>query len=871
MTPLGCVLLALTLSTADDAPAPRVSELTQWLAAGPLPLALPAFHAGGDEGAAAKKKGSVEPADLLKLDWIDFARLRPEEGGALAAPDGASLEWHARERFQSGSTAQPALELLFTRLDCDRQVKPTLKVSSRHPLRIFVDGAQVGQKAKADGADAAKPEEVSCEVALEPGPHRLLIASLFVPEKSEEWRVEAVLELPAGQEGASVRPTLDPLRVLDVDDVLDTDAISAVQFAPDGQFVAIQYRRPEVPADFAQRWLEIRDVESGQVVMHSEGAAEYGGFQWVGAGSDFSFVENKAGKATLWRQSPGGEPRAVLRDVDRFRDYRWRRDGRSVIYSVAEESKPDARGVKRMNGLADRLPDHREKVRLWQAGMPAAHGESGALRRELTAGPLTCTLADVRADGKKLLFTRALDDRPERPYEQTELFELDLETLEPTLLLGGRFLRDASYLAAGEKVLVIGGISLTTAAPEHEGDAIPNDYDAEAWRLDVATRAAECLTRDFAPNVQAAEYCEADGRLYVRAEYGLRVALFRSGSIDGALDLQRVDLPVDSAALLAVARGAARAVVVGSSPAAPPVCCSIDLASGRTQTLVRPGDETWSRIRFGKVEDWSFTTKARERIDGYVTYPPDFDAAKRYPCIVFYYGGTSPTGREFGGRYPKDLWAARGYVVYSLTPSGSTGRGPEFAARHVNNWGRTVAGEILEGVDQFLAAHRFVDPDRVGCIGASYGGFMTMLLVTESDRFKAAVAHAGISSISSYWGEGFWGYSYSAVASANSFPWNARELYVDQSPLFRADRIHTPLLLTHGEADTNVPIGESEQLYTALRLLGRDVEFLKFAGQNHHILNYPVRKLWMKSILAWFDWRLKGEKAAWDALYPEES
>ncbi|MFH0946589.1 MAG: prolyl oligopeptidase family serine peptidase [Planctomycetota bacterium] len=94
-------------------------------------------------------------------------------------------------------------------------------------------------------------------------------------------------------------------------------------------------------------------------------------------------------------------------------------------------------------------------------------------------------------------------------------------------------------------------------------------------------------------------------------------------------------------------------------------------------------------------------------------------------------------------------------------------------------------------------------------------------------------------------------------------------MYVEQSPLFHADRIHTPLLLLHGDSDTNVPVGESEQLYTALRVLGREVEFLKFSGQNHHILTYPIRKLWMKSILAWFDWRLKGQKDWWDDLYPD--
>jgi dienelactone hydrolase len=226
--------------------------------------------------------------------------------------------------------------------------------------------------------------------------------------------------------------------------------------------------------------------------------------------------------------------------------------------------------------------------------------------------------------------------------------------------------------------------------------------------------------------------------------------------------------------------------------------------------------------------------------------------------------------RAYGGRYPKNLWAAHGYVVYVLQPSGATGYGQEFSAAHVNDWGKIVAGEIVEGTKKFVEAHPFVDGARLGCIGASFGGFMTQLLVTKTDMFAAAVSHAGISSISSYWGEGFWGYGYNAVAAANSFPWNRRDIYVDQSPLFSADKIKTPLLLTHGGDDTNVPPGESEQLFTALKLLGRTVEYLKFDGQDHFILEYKKRVVWSNSIVAWFDRFLKDEPEWWNDLYPPE-
>ena len=291
-------------------------------------------------------------------------------------------------------------------------------------------------------------------------------------------------------------------------------------------------------------------------------------------------------------------------------------------------------------------------------------------------------------------------------------------------------------------------------------------------------------------------------------------------------------------------------------------------------TVYFPGAERFGHVRIGRVEDFSFSASSGSEIVGRVHYPPGFDAesaaAASVPAIVYYYGGTVPVDRSFGGRYPFNLWAAQGYVVYVLQPSGAIGFGQEFSARHVNDWGMVAARDIMEGTRAFLDAHPFVDPARVGCGGASYGGFMTMSLITQTDMFRTAIAHAGISSLASYWGEGWWGYSYSGVASADSYPWNRQDLYVDQSPLFHADRIHTPLLLLHGTADTNVPIGESQQLFTALKILGREVELVTIAGENHHILDYPKRKRWMETILAWYDRELKDQPEWWDHLYPAE-
>ena len=273
----------------------------------------------------------------------------------------------------------------------------------------------------------------------------------------------------------------------------------------------------------------------------------------------------------------------------------------------------------------------------------------------------------------------------------------------------------------------------------------------------------------------------------------------------------------------------------------------------------------------GEGGGYEFTSSRGDLINGFYVLPPDFDATKKYPLLVHYYGGCSPSTRYCVGSYSPQYYAAQGYVFYVVNPSGAAGFGQEFASRHVNTAGQGVAEDILEAVDNFCKDHPFVDRKHIGCFSASYGGFMTQLLLAKSDMFAAGISHAGISDHTSYWGEGYWGYSYSEVSMANSYPWNAKDLYVDNSPLYMADKIHTPLLFLHGSADTNVPIGESIQMFTALKLLGCDTAFVVVDGENHGIRDYAKRRQWLRTISAWFAKYLKEDSTWWDELYPEKT
>ena len=527
---------------------------------------------------------------------------------------------------------------------------------------------------------------------------------------------------------------------------------------------------------------------------------------------------------------------------------------------IVDEDMP---GLKRLRNLDDRKPWARNKSYLYKINL-----EDG-VRQKLTAGEFSTSLNSISPNGKKLLYTRSVVDETQRPFMKTELFYLDLRTLENQLLWEGRWFTQAQWSPDGTRILILGGPSTFDGKGQNlSGDLIPNEFDVQAYVFDPETKDVESISREFDPSISEAFWSRTENAIYfLTTDHSFR-RLYR-------YDVEKkkylfIPCGVDIIEQFDLSHDKQLAAFTGSSASIPPKAYILNMKNKKSQLLHDSVQKEFSDVTFGKVERWTFRNQKGLLIDGMVYYPPDFNPKKKYPCIVNYYGGTLPTTRQFGGRYPKNLWAAQGYVVYVLQPSGSIGYGQDFSALHVNDWGIIVADEIIDGVNKFLAEHPFIDSRRVGCIGASYGGFITMIIQTRSNLFSAAVAHAGISSISSYWGEGYSGYEYSAYAAANSYPWNRKDIFINQSALFNADKITTPMLLLHGAEDTNVPPGESMQLFTALKILGREVEYIQILDQDHHIMTYNKRKIWTRTIMAWFDRYLKDQPEWWYYLYPNK-
>ncbi len=482
-------------------------------------------------------------------------------------------------------------------------------------------------------------------------------------------------------------------------------------------------------------------------------------------------------------------------------------------------------------------------------------------------------------DASRFLISIRSEKLTERPFEFTDLLLLDMKTGKADTLVrhdgfigSFQFSPDEKHISLTGSPEALGGIGNTLS-----GDKIPSSYEYELFLINLETKEVSCLTRDFDPSVSSYQWSEQDGMIYALCENRDLKSLYRINPKDGKAEMLQLSEPYIYSSF-SLSEEKPLLAYIGESSMSTDRCWLRDLTphkggrGGQKERLLYDLNPTRLKdIQLGECRDWNFKAERGDTIYGCYFLPPFFDETKQYPMLVYYYGGCSPVGRLLDSYYNFQEWAAMGYVVYLIQPSGCSGFGQEFASRHVNAYGDYTADDIIQGTKQFCKEHPFVKADKVGCMGASYGGFMTMYLQTVTDIFAAAMSHAGISNPASYWGYGYWGYSYNTTAAAHSYPWNNMELYSGHAPLFNADKVHTPILFMHGGADTNVPINESIQMFTALKLLGRECAFITVEGENHHILNYNKRIRWHDSIMAWFAKWLQDDPTWWNTMYPEKN
>lgn len=809
---ISAAALLMSLPAMATAPTDTI-RVTRAIVGGPVNIALPPTQ--GLTDAAGK---GFDPSSLLT------SPLRTD-----AAPsDITALRVDSLPGANVGS--------LTFRVTASGHAKASFAVTGVEASKVLVDG-----------------NEVKDETPLAVGAHRIDV--LFASRKCAEPRVAVVSATP---QKLTLSTDLSS-RPITLSDILDGPRIRSSQLSPDGSMLLTVTTFTEPGGKSTTDYAVTTTSADARRLPALDGANG-----WMPSSPLLRATETNGANRRLVTFDPRTGRKNVLAENLPEGSIAITPDERSLIITTVVKG-PAEGDVYEILEPDDRQPGWRDR------SMLSVRDLSTGITRPLTFGNHSSQLLDISADSRKALVMSSRSRLDRRPTTLFTLATIDIASAQAdTIVAGDGFIGNALFSPDGTKVLVRGSAeSFDGCGRNLPADMTPSMTEGELFVIDLADRKPRPLTRDFNPSVGAMQWSEADGRIYFTAEDGDCVRLY---SLDPAKStFRQVAADEEMAEGFSLPRKGNTLAWFGQSASNSDRLYLTDTRRGTSRRILDPKADMLADVKLGRCEPFDFVNERGDTIVGRYYLPADFDPARKYPVIVNYYGGCSPVGRNFESRYPHHLYAAQGYVVYVLNPSGATGRGQEFAARHVNTAGDGPAQDIIEGTRRFLREHPFADSTKVGCIGASYGGFMTQYLQTQTDIFAAAISHAGISDHTSYWGEGYWGYSYSEVAMANSYPWSHRDLYVDHSPLYNADKVHTPLLFLHGDADHNVPVGESIQMFTALKLLGRPTAFVAVKDQDHHILDYDKRRKWTDTIFAWFAKHLKNDPSAWDALYPPKS
>jgi len=295
-----------------------------------------------------------------------------------------------------------------------------------------------------------------------------------------------------------------------------------------------------------------------------------------------------------------------------------------------------------------------------------------------------------------------------------------------------------------------------------------------------------------------------------------------------------------------------------TSMSAPQELYKVDLKTGAQTQITRINGELMSQMKMGEVKErWVKTTDGKNMLV-WMIYPPDFDPTKKYPTLLYCQGGPQSAVSQFWSyRWNFQLMAANGYIVVAPNRRGLPSFGQEWNDEISGDWGGQPMQDYLSAIDD-ASKESYVDKDRLGAVGASYGGYSVYWLAgNHNKRFKSFVAHAGLFNLESWYGtteEMF--FANHDIGGAYWDP-KLKEEYLKNSPHNFVQNWDTPILVIHGEKDFRVPIGEGMQAFQAAQLKGLQSKFLYFPDEGHWVLKPQNGLLWHREFFNWLDKTLK--------------
>ena len=385
-------------------------------------------------------------------------------------------------------------------------------------------------------------------------------------------------------------------------------------------------------------------------------------------------------------------------------------------------------------------------------------------------------------------------------------------------------------------------------------------FEADRWRLMAYNRAngvSSELLRGFDLQVEEAVITPDGNTIFFTALDRGDAPIFRVPITGGKA--QNV-VPNVFATNLQITPNGQRLVFANSSMASPAEVYSVNVNGSDLRALTTANGQLMNQASLPKAEEVEWSGALGRKIHGFIIKPKNFDANRKYPLVVLIHGGPqSAWNNNWGYRWNPQVFANAGYVVFAPNPRGSVGYGQQFVNEISGDWGGKVYTDLMNGVADVIRRNPFIDRNRIGAAGASYGGYMVNWIQGHNNdprfRFKVLVSHDGVYNLASMYGgtEELWFPEW----EFKGMPWTNPAMYERWSPHNFVRNFNTPMLIIHGELDYRVPIGEGLQLFTAVQRKGIDSKLLVFPDEGHWVLKPQNSQLWYHTVLDWLDKYLK--------------
>ena len=659
-------------------------------------------------------------------------------------------------------------------------------------------------------------------------------------------------------------------RPFTVEEMLKLRRVGDPQLSPDGRLVAFTVGVPDVAANRTRTQVYVVPAAGGEPKQLTTGDATSTAPRWSPDGRRLAFVTG----GQIWTMdAAGGDRRQVTTISTGAADPVWSPDGRLIAFAsdvypdCADDACNKRRDEEAEAGKVKAKVVTRLLYRHWTAWKDGKRTHvfvvpsEGGPARDLTPGDFDAPPFSLGGpadyafspDSKELAFV-SNRDKVEATSTNSDLFVVAVAGGEARRLTGDNRGADSSPVYSRDGRFIA-----------YRSQATPM-FESDRWRLMLYDRRAN-TSRDLLPkfdaHVESIAFTPDGGGVYLTAGERGRHPIFIASLADGSV--RKVVEGFNDE--VQVAPDGRFLVFTRSTAARPPELYTLRLdgvapagaGSDQAVALTRFNDEAMAGFGLKPAEELTWEGAAGAQVQGWLFRPPQFDAARKYPLLVLIHGGPQGAWNDsWSYRWNPQIYAARGYVVLMPNPRGSTGFGQQFTNEISGDWGGKVYTDLMNGVAK-VAAMPFVDKERVGAAGASYGGYMVNWLLGHNDhpavRFKAFVSHAGVFHTESMYGvtEELWFPEWEFGGT----PWEKPELYAKWSPHRYVRNFKTPTLVTHGEIDYRVPVDQGLQLFTYLQKQDVPSRLIVFPDEGHWILKPQNSMFWYANVLDWLDRYLK--------------